>query len=199
MFIEIKTQEEAGEEVPRGGWCHRAWTRTAALGTRAPDRTGIGRPASFPALQLIAREVFGGGGAVFLSLAWLRETGARGSGAPSGRSCKEATLSTTAMRPRKAWMLVLLLALAQLLAVASAGAPDDGERRRRLARPAGRALRGGGAARTSNLLELDGCSGATGSLGSSGRGGRRGGRGCHRGLDRGEGVKCLLCTLAPSP
>ena len=62
MFIEIKTQEEAGEEVPRGGWCHRAWTRTAALGARAPDRTGIGRPASFPALQLIAREVFGGGG-----------------------------------------------------------------------------------------------------------------------------------------
>lgn len=67
MFIEIKTQEEAGEEVPRGGWCRRAWTRTAALGARAPDRTGIGRPASFPALQLIAREVFGGGGAVFLS------------------------------------------------------------------------------------------------------------------------------------
>lgn len=48
------------------------------------------------------------------------------------------------MRPRKACLLVLLLALAQLLAVASARGPDEGERR---SDGAGRACRLEGAAR----------------------------------------------------
>ena len=62
MFIEIKTQEEAGEEVPRGGWCRRAWTRTAALGGPRP-RSDWDWPARvFPRPPVNSREVFGGGG-----------------------------------------------------------------------------------------------------------------------------------------
>ena len=37
----------------------------------------------------------------------------------------ETKLRTAAMRPWKAWLLVLLLALAQLLAAASAEGPDE--------------------------------------------------------------------------
>lgn len=75
------------------------------------------------------------------------------------------------MRPGKARLLVLLLALAQLLAVASAGEPDEGERpgggpglraEERRARPGGdpgaRAPRGDSPelAPGANLLEFKG-------------------------------------------
>lgn len=82
-------------------------------------------------------------------------------GSPSGRRREEAELRTAAMRPREAWLLVLLLALAQLLAAASAEGPDEGERRR--AGPVG-----GVAARTADVLQFEGGSGGQDRLGDPG-------------------------------
>lgn len=116
-----------------GGWGGaRAWravpgagTRSEAPAARAPDRAGIGRLAPPANLR---RGLRGRGGGSFFSTLAFRPLGqSPGSGIAELLPVLGARAHAAAMRLRKACLLVLLLALAQVLAVASAGGPDAGE------------------------------------------------------------------------
>ena len=63
--LKLKPRRRPGRRFHAEGGAAELGRAPRRSGARAPDRTGIGRPASFPALQLIAREVFGGGGKKF--------------------------------------------------------------------------------------------------------------------------------------
>lgn len=114
------------------------------------------------------------------------------------------------MRPRKACLLILLLALAQLLAAAGAGEPGEGERpacQPGLAgpgwvRPGDRWVpRGarGGLAPGADLLELKGNSGGQGGFGDPrAEVGASQQAPCHRGSDA-ERVQSVSLQQAPSP
>lgn len=116
-----------------GGWGGaRAWkavpgagTRSQAPAARAPGRAGIGRLSPLANLPRALRGR--GGGSFFSTLAVRPPVQSPGSGIAQLLPVRGARAHAAAMRLRKGYLLVLLLALAQLLAVALAGAPDAGE------------------------------------------------------------------------